>query len=299
MAVRSDPHRPSVIDPSAYEYVGVFYQGASDEEHIAYAREIDELEANAGFEFSEIPFYADGNFAQKHSCDHCGARFAHGVVYRYKVSGEFIAIGHICASGLDLALDVASRARRAAERSAKAAKSRNANAAFRAEVLAAHDGLAEALDADHYIVEDIARRFYGSKPSLSEKQIALVFKLAAEAKVRAAEREAFEAASIPVIEGNGIEISGEVLSVKWRDDAFGGSLKMLVLDDRLFKVWGSVPAAIKHVILGDGEWRGLERGDRVAFVANVERSNDDESFGFFKRPRRASILSNDDQEVAA
>ena len=56
------------------------------------------------------------------------------------------------------------------------------------DLLAETPGLAEALEMDHYIVRDIARRFHGSNPSLSEKQIALVFKLQREAEERAVER---------------------------------------------------------------------------------------------------------------
>lgn len=84
----------------------------------------------------------------------------------------------------------------------------------------------------------------------------------------------------PVVEGTGVLVEGEVLSVKWRENPWGGGLKMLVKETRGFKVWGSVPSAISEV----------ERGAVVRFVANVEASNDDECFGFFKRPRKAVVV---------
>jgi hypothetical protein len=71
-----------------------------------------------------------------------------------------------------------------------------------------------------------------------------------------------------------------VLSVKWQENDFGGREVMTVKDDRGFLVWGSTPHAIDSV----------QKGDRVRFVANVERSDRDETFGFFKRPRKAEVV---------
>ena len=81
-----------------------------------------------------------------------------------------------------------------------------------------------------------------------------------------------------------VAITGEVLSTKWQDSAYGGALKMLVKDDRGFKVWGSVPNSMDP-----------NRGDRITFMAGIEPSQDDEKFGFFKRPTKAKFL---DKEVA-
>ena len=67
-----------------------------------------------------------------------------------------------------------------------------------------------------------------------------------------------------------------MLTTKWQDSHFGITLKMLVRDDRGFKVWGTVPSSLPNT----------ESGDRVTFIAAVEASDDDETFGFFKRPRR-------------
>jgi len=87
-----------------------------------------------------------------------------------------------------------------------------------------------------------------------------------------------EAATVPVVEGR-YEIQGEVLTVKFQESQFGGSLKMLVEVDG-YKVWGTVPTDLY----------GVDRGDRVAFTATVERSQDDAGFGFFKRPTKARRL---------
>ncbi len=47
---RTDIHRPSALNPVAYEWVGEFYQGTDDEMHVVYRPEHDELEARLGQE---------------------------------------------------------------------------------------------------------------------------------------------------------------------------------------------------------------------------------------------------------
>jgi hypothetical protein len=104
--------------------------------------------------------------------------------------------------------------------------------------------------------------------SLSEKQVAAV-----------CDRAQQLLNSAPCISGRE-QITGKVLKIKWQDSQYGGQLKCLIADDRGFKVWGTVPRAIDNA----------EQGDRVTFVATVEPSQDDESFGFYKRPSKAEIL---------
>jgi len=81
-----------------------------------------------------------------------------------------------------------------------------------------------------------------------------------------------------VIEGR-IEICGRVVSTKWVENNFsyhGGSvLKIVVRDNRGFKVWGTCPSAIAS---------DVEKGTKVTFTATVTKSDKDEDFGFFKRP---------------
>lgn len=110
--------------------------------------------------------------------------------------------------------------------------------------------------------------------SLTERQ--------AEAAIRAAERQAADraadAAAEPVPGPGRHTITGEVLTLRWQDSAYGSTLKMLVRDDRGFKLWGSVPASLNTV----------DKGDRVTFTATVNPSDDDPVFGFFKRPTKAA-----------
>jgi hypothetical protein len=81
-----------------------------------------------------------------------------------------------------------------------------------------------------------------------------------------------------------VEITGTVLSFKWQSSDYGDVLKMLVQDDRGFRVWGSVPKSLDDA----------ERESRISFTATLAQSDKDSKFGFFKRPTKAAVL----EEVA-
>lgn len=98
---------------------------------------------------------------------------------------------------------------------------------------------------------------------------------------RSIRRDRAEARTAPVVEGRG-EITGEVMTVREQDTAYGWTVKMRVRDDRGFEVWGTMPKALVDA--------GAEEGARVAFVATVEASRDDETFGFFRRPATARLV---------
>jgi len=101
-------------------------------------------------------------------------------------------------------------------------------------------------------------------------------KVAAAAAQRAAEQAELDAAE-PCPTGK-VEINGVVLATKWQESMYGSTLKMLVKDDRGFKVWGSVPSKLDNV-----------KGRSVSFSATIQPSQDDEKFGFFKRPTKAKF----------
>ena len=107
-------------------------------------------------------------------------------------------------------------------------------------------------------------------------------KVAAAAAQRAAEQAELDAAE-PCPTGR-VEITGEILTIKLQEGYYGDTWKMLVKDDRGFKVWGSIPSSLH-----------ASRGVRVSFMAAVEPSADDDKFGFFKRPTKAVNL---DEEAA-
>jgi len=99
-----------------------------------------------------------------------------------------------------------------------------------------------------------------------------------------AKREATRLAAEPVpVSDERMKISGEIVSIKPKSFYNGWKTveiwKMLVKDERGFKVWGSVPK---------GEWNV---GDSLEFFARVEASKDDDRFGFYKRPTKVKMLT--------
>ena len=100
---------------------------------------------------------------------------------------------------------------------------------------------------------------------------------AAEAE-REATRQAEHAAAEDVPEGR-VEIAGVIVSTRVDDGFYGRVIKMLVRDDRGFKLWGTLPASLEDA----------ETGSHVSFTATVTPSDDDPKFGFFKRPAKGVI----------
>lgn len=84
-------------------------------------------------------------------------------------------------------------------------------------------------------------------------------------------------------------IVGIVLAMKWKESMYGETLKMLVQDDRGFRVWGTVPSSLVN--------DDLNREDRIEFTATVEQSDYSPKFGFFKRPAKARIIDREEVEA--
>lgn len=74
-------------------------------------------------------------------------------------------------------------------------------------------------------------------------------------------------------------VTGEIISMKLHENAYGTREVMTVKDERGFKVWGTQPRSLYEA----------QKGDKVTFLATVEVSDRDEFFGFFRRPTRAQI----------
>lgn len=99
-----------------------------------------------------------------------------------------------------------------------------------------------------------------------------------EAKI-AAKRAEEKANATPVPTGR-VEIVGEIVAFKLQDSVYGSTMKVMI-NGGTWKVWGTLPKALDEA----------EKGDVVKFTATVEAAKDDESFGFFKRPTKASIVA--------
>lgn len=153
-------------------------------------------------------------------------------------------------------------------------------------------GWRDAMDTNAFVADIWAKAF---DYELSEKQIAAVAKVLQADADRAAKKAAEKAEMNPVETGKQT-ISGEVVNVKYQDSVYGGSWKMLVKDDRNFKVWGTIPTAIFNQQEAEVEadvnvFPDALVGRRVSFNATVEASDNDETFGFYSRPSKATLAA--------
>ena len=142
----------------------------------------------------------------------------------------------------------------------------------------------------------------------TERQIAALQRVADQRVARAA-----EAAEHPAPEGR-VVVTGEITSAKVVSGDYGDSYKVLVKDDKGFKVWCSLPKAqvdeaydawyaenseSVHMygnavwFLGTGyadEKQGGVKGRRITFTATLKPSDDDKSFAFGSRPTKGEWL---------
>lgn len=102
-----------------------------------------------------------------------------------------------------------------------------------------------------------------------------------EREQREAQQTAEAAAAEPAPLGRG-QVTGTVLSRKLQQGDFRDTWKMLVKDDRGFKVWASIPSEIAAVTVGS----------RVQFVATLQLGNRDPDplFAIGLRPIKAQVL---------
>ena len=277
---RTDVHRPSALVTEDYTYLASADLNPRPED--MYPLEREEAEAiNAALDARGRDVYPQ--------CDHCGARSVRYVAFlRHNPTGEVIMVGWQCLENrFQRASTDFQRLRKTAELIRQSQRIRHAVAQFVAKYpdLAVLDQkeLPPVLAWNSFLV-DLAHklRTYGE---LSEKQVAAARRSIEEAPAKQAcylakkaEREALEAAAQPVPTGR-VTVTGEILGFKTIDSQFGSTLKMIVRDDRGFKVFGTVP-------------RGLDcdKGSRVTFVATVEPSREDKKFGYYSRPTKPAVL---------
>lgn len=173
------------------------------------------------------------------------------------------------------------RNRRARERRAE----KQAEKALQTEAdnLAAHPELEPILE--RYRNNEIEDPFVSDVLSkvrhfpLSDKQVSAVVKAVSDLDAEAQAR-AERLAQVPPIEEGTFDLVGEVVSIKWQDNQWGGQMKQLVELDSGQRLFGTQPSSLDEA----------QVGDRVSFTATVSPSTDDPTFGFYSRPRKGQIL---------
>jgi len=276
--MRNDIHSPANLDPAAYEYIDSIYQGPD-------AWEMTSVDNSTWALIGRSAYH--GNFFDKATCDHCGARFNYGAVMQH-TNGDVIVVGHTCANErFSLPTKASWDRKRLME---KAKRQREYGAARRAAeaILAEHPDLVTYFDpsaADfvkdaHQIITDMSERLwkYGK---LSPKQIDFARKLIHEYEnPKPAEPEP----EAELREGR-YQMTGTILSKRTEDGYYGVVTKMLVKLVDGNRVWGTVPSGLYD------NMRRPERGDKISFAARVDRKRGESHFGFFSRPSKASYIS--------
>ena len=279
---RTDIHRPSQMNPAEYRVLAVGYvDEAENTETGAIERflVLDRVDAR----WSELGEPEGSNWAghREGRCDHCGARIKYYSVVEHRGTGDVLVVGLQCTNRFF-----------------------NCNFNYRQQVLKARaegdrrvrEWLAKnpelglvyqfsLSDAAMPFAQDMARkvREYGS---LSEKQAAALVKSYAiyvERKAEKVERAKKPTANCPV---GRVQVVGTVVgrkTIEGADRWMPPTYKMIVEDDRGFKCYGTIPSAILGVI----------RGERVSFTAQLEPAHDDPTFGWFKRPTKATVLEDE------
>lgn len=237
-----------------------------------------------------------------YACGRCGGA---GKLDHYKHVSAGICFDCEGSAGIWLTIEAAD-ARDAHQEKLEKARIRRADRKMKQQAKnledfeAAHPGLLAHMEYMGTFGYDLSSRIQQGK-TVSDKQVAAVAESLARKIAFEAKKQAEKDTLIPVLEGK-IEITGKVVSKKWQDSGFGpysGSLKILILDDRGFKVWGTAPKSINDITSYWNEetqtyridpMRDVDLGDRVTMTATVTRSDKDETFGFYKRPTKASIL---------
>lgn len=296
---RTDIHRPSAIDPTAYVAVGPWCEKVegADAQYLAVINEDNRrhIEADMARTGGQWANHDHGG-----TCHICGAWAQYLMVFRHLPTNTYIMTGFDCAFKMELAHDIDPDAFKARMKAAwgsiagriKARETLESLGLTRALELAEVFSPPSRIEQDHgwvknpdawpdgkvhvyYVIRDLVRKLV-AHGSLSEKQVNYLRSLIQQADTwdeREAQRQAEHDAAKDAPTGR-VVVSGEILSTKVQESQFGMTEKMLVKTTDGWKLWCTVPAALDST----------ERGTKVTLKVTVEPSNDDPKFAFGKRP---------------
>jgi len=290
-------HNPANFDPADYRVVGYFDNQPPEmywgETASSYA---DRCE---GWRIEGRILFGMDFRSKVHCCVHCGNRSVRYVAaVRHEPTGDVVCFGGVCATNrlplagrdqfrLNYIRSNAENQRRHAERMAKVGKYLEANPEFKV----VYDRREHEIHQRNGFLQNVCHKLlqYGD---LSDKQRDAVIQ-AAKRDRDYAERKAQEAAQeaanprgeAPV---GRVTVTGHVLAVKWVENIYGGSEKMMLeIDDTRAKVWASTPSIYDD----DGTLVKLDRGDHVSVRLSLTRSDDDPTMAWGKRPSNGKLLA--------
>lgn len=290
---RTDVHRPAALVPEDYELLGVFDHHEEDGNHHQYM-ELVQRQVAEGHRFAS----ASPNGGGAGSCGHCGhGGLRYSALMLHEPSGELLNVGEQC---LDNRFSETSERFHRLRREAKLNRERrNLRAAFE-QALEDDPELAAAYaeGGGHYLVDDIRskHRRYGS---ISDKQRALVIKVAGEEAERErleaerqAKREAALASGFEAPTGRQ-EVTGTVVGTRVKDGMYGITQRMtlLVEAEQEWRVNMTVPSKLLDQLVEEVEWWGGDlrdlHGRTVTVTATLEEpAEGDPLFRFGKRPSK-------------
>ena len=274
---RTDPHRPSAIDPS----------------HYTLAKPLPNVRAPfCG------PFMDFGSVAE--TCDHCGHAIRYGVRFVYEPTGETVLFGETCTNLIDLPSELKSRigyemnrVRIAAANERKKLKMEQEWTDRRARMMTDEPEVVEFLDElpenERFAFLVDMKAAYERFGSLTVNQTNAVKKIMErrEEQARKQVEEAVQLAHAPLAPEGRETVQGTIIRRKSAPGYMGGtSWKMLVKLDDGNKVYGSIPRSIE-----DGVWAtddGSYEGKRVEFTATFTRKED--HFSYYKNPAKGKVL---------
>lgn len=269
MTNRTDSHRPAAIVPADYEYV-LSYNGAtssggwpipsfginceldrrweekdSEGKTVIHNGKHNENGQCCVIGLLHVAKVAFAGIGATCKCSVCGAAFIYGDVWKHVPTGEHIHLGHTCAAKYSLLADRSAYELQLGRLQAAAAKEiiKAKNLEERQAFLDGNPGLEVALQTDHPIVKDISARFQEYR-KLSDKQVTLVLKLAAEANKPAEEKEKLVAA--PAVAGR-LTFEGTIVSAKVTDGYYGTAYKFtvkVVTPEGNWLAWGTCPRTL-------------------------------------------------------
>lgn len=301
--MRTDIHSPKNIDPKDYKLITFRYFGPSTIAEELHARGKIILKRHMESTGGKMSDHNHGG-----SCHVCGAHAHYLAVYYHEKTNTYIETGFDCADKMSIG---DSKAFKKFTKEVKDSREFIAGKT-KAQATLQKEGLEDCWaiyenpvgEFEERTIRDIVGKLvrYGS---ISEKQTNFLRNLLTQIPERDAKRKALKEKiaqekkdAAPCPEGR-VTVVGEVVSVKWKDTAYGCTRKMLVRAEEGFTVWGTVPNKVKvpMVIGGEEVIDQIEKGDKITFSAKISPSEDDNKFGFFSRPTKAEILEIGDRDV--